>query len=154
MNVKQSLAYPLNLQRLSTEVIESRLATWTKRLRIPPEWLERSSSELSLGQRQLVCIARALVLQPQVLLLDEPTSALDEGNTHYLIKLLRQLAQNEGISMIMVNHQLDLVQEWADQVIVLNQGRIQAMKPSAQTNWEELRSSLKQTSEDQSQEAF
>lgn len=143
MAVGETLAYPLRLQQLSKAQIQQRLDAWLPRLRLPETWLERHEWQLSLGQRQLVSITRALAMQPQVLLLDEPTSALDAGRTAHLIEVLVKLAQEQQVAIVMVNHQLEIAQQFCQRVIYLRQGRLIADKPAAQVDWQEIRGDLR-----------
>ena len=75
-----------------------------RRLDLPESILESHARDLSVGQQQRVAIARALVLEPEVLLLDEPTSALDERSAAIILRLLVELNESSGITMIMVTH--------------------------------------------------
>ena len=136
MTVLDAIRYPLQLQQLSKSEIGQRLETWINRLKIPEEWLDRNEWQISLGQRQMVCLARALVMQPQILLLDEPTSALDKGKAHLVSNLLIQLAEESGTSIIMVNHQLDVIEHFAKRTIYLKQGKIIKDFFTSEADWE------------------
>lgn len=140
MTVAETLAYPLILQSFSQENINQRLSFWCHQLKIPEAWLDRTELQLSLGQRQLVAIARALMMQPSIILLDEPTSALDFGVASNLIEILINLAQEHNITIIMVNHQLNVVEDFSQRVIWLNQGEMYQDIPSNQINWLDIRS--------------
>lgn len=89
-------------------------------------WLFRDQlmSELSGGEQQLAAIARALVQQPELLLLDEPTSHLDITHQVQILNVLQQLNQEMGLSVLMVIHDLNLASEYCDRLILVNQGRI------------------------------
>lgn len=76
---------------------------------------------LNASMQQLVCIARALVQNPSILILDEPTSALTQGETENLMRILRQLKQN-GLSCIYISHKLDEVFDLSDRVIAMRDG--------------------------------
>ncbi len=143
MTVREALAYPLQLRGQPPSVIEQTVNHWRERLQIPSDWLERRETELSVGQRQLVAIARALTIQPQVLLLDEPTSALDLGRGEALLAVLRDLATNHAITILMANHQLDLAQDFCSHVVHLQHGHLVAQSPANQVDWAALRESLK-----------
>jgi iron complex transport system ATP-binding protein len=78
---------------------------------------------LSGGERQRVLLARALAQEPQLLLLDEPTSHLDLGHQRELVGLLRRLHRDRGMAIIVVSHDLNLVAELADRLLLLARGR-------------------------------
>lgn len=142
MTVGQALAYPLVLRGLSKQIIQERITHWTEQVHIPSEWLGRTEVQLSAGQRQLVAIARALVIQPKILLLDEPTSALDAGTASHLMQVLTQLSQTHQTTILMVNHQLELAQMFCTRLLHLRQGHLLANQRFPEINWVELRESL------------
>jgi D-methionine transport system ATP-binding protein len=139
MTVKDTLAYPLRLKKLPPEEIKNKIEYWTSLLKIPYQWFERTELELSLGQRQLIAITRALILEPLILLLDEPTSALDTGTA---TRLLEVLTNQTEMTMIMVNHQLDFAQDFANRVIYLQEGKILENIRASQLDWLGLKSRL------------
>jgi D-methionine transport system ATP-binding protein len=138
MTVDQAIAYPLQLQRLSSTQIEQRTQLWQKRLTVPEEWRSRQELELSVGQRQWVSLVRALAAQPQVLLLDEPTSALDSGRIEQLIHAIRQLEY----SIFIVSHQLSLIEKTCDRVLWLEQGRLRQDCSASEMDWQSVKASL------------
>jgi phosphate transport system ATP-binding protein len=92
--------------------------------------LKDSPFRLSGGQQQLLCLARALAVKPDVLLLDEPTSALDPGATESIEALIRQLVP--GLTVIIVTHNLAQANRIADATIFLNNGRLVEYGPTRQ----------------------
>ena len=86
----------------------------------------RSIMELSGGQRQLVFMAQALVKEPKILILDEPTSALDLHKQFDLLTLLKNLTQENDFTTLVTLHHLDLAAMFADEIIVLKEGRVYA----------------------------
>jgi polar amino acid transport system permease protein len=87
---------------------------------------------LSGGQRQRVGIARALAGRPRVLLLDEPTSALDPELVQEVLEVIRSLAVDEGLTMLIATHQLRFAREVADRVVFMADGVILEHGPAAQ----------------------
>ena len=85
--------------------------------------LHKSALGLSGGQQQRLCIARALAVEPEVLLMDEPTSALDPELTAEVLKVIRQLA-SEHMTMIIVTHEMQFAREVSDRIIFMEQGVI------------------------------
>ena len=152
MTVAEALAYPLVLQKQTPAIINQRVDYWREQLQIPDSWLDRNELQLSLGQRQQVAIARALILEPQILLLDEPTSALDMAVAHNLMETLSFQAQSRQMTIIMVNHQLNLVQQFANRIIWLNQGKIYQDTQSSSLDWQILEQKFKELSQQNGEE--
>ena len=152
MTVEEALNYPLQLQKLSMAQMRQKLDTWSNMLHIPQQWFNKTELELSLGQRQLVAIARGLIMQPQILLLDEPTSALDVGLAHHLLSVLEHLNQTQGLTIVMVNHQLELIKDFANRILYLVAGRLEVDTPATEMVWQRLRQRLLQEQKDQNQE--
>lgn len=94
--------------------------------------LVRKPAALSGGERQRVAIARALVLQPRLLLMDEPLSSLDAARKREILPYLERLRQDVAIPILYVSHSLDEVARLADDVLVLEQGRVAAHGPVAE----------------------
>ncbi|UUZ84588.1 amino acid ABC transporter ATP-binding protein [Paenibacillus sp. P26] len=84
---------------------------------------ERYPEQLSGGQQQRIAIARALAMQPKVMLFDEPTSALDPELVGEVLSVMKQLAK-EGMTMIVVTHEMNFARDVADRVVVMAEGRI------------------------------
>lgn len=95
----------------------------------PEDKLKRYPHELSGGQRQRVMIAMALALDPDILIADEPTTALDVTLQAQILDLLQSLQRSRQMAMILISHDLNLVRHYADQVIVMNKGRVEEQGP-------------------------
>lgn len=127
-SIYKNVAFPLKLTGgHSTSTIREKV---TEVLKLVGLWsqveqrLENSALELSGGQQQRLCIARAMILNPEVLLLDEPTSSLDHQAVATIEKLLLKL--KERCTLLMVSHDCLQVERIADQIIELEEGRIVA----------------------------
>src|SRR5438034_9564089 len=99
--------------------------------------LHRPIDQLSGGQRQRVFLARCLIQEPRVLLLDEPNTHLDLHHQVDLLKLLRQLAEEQKIAVILASHDINLSAAFADQLILLNNGAIAALGTPYKILWPE-----------------
>jgi ABC-type histidine transport system ATPase subunit len=95
------------------------------------EKLDAYPSQLSGGQQQRAAIARALAMEPKILLFDEPTSALDPELVGEVLKVMRDLAE-EGRTMLVVSHEMTFVREVSNKVIFLHEGRIEEKGPPAE----------------------
>jgi len=85
---------------------------------------ERGPSELSGGQQQRVAIASVLAMQPEVVVLDEPTSFLDPLSAKKIFEVIRNLNRKLGITVVLVEHRLDLTARYADHIIVMDEGKV------------------------------
>ena len=109
---------------ITREEKQHRVATLLSQVDLPVESALRYPHEFSGGQRQRICIARALAVQPKLIICDEPTSALDVSVQAQIIELLKNLQQQQGLSYLLITHNLGVVAEMADQVAVMYQGKI------------------------------
>ena len=113
--VRANLAYGL------AELADSTAAGALAAAGLPDSFLERESSALSVGQAQRVCIARALVRDPEVLLMDEPTSALDKGAAARIESTIEDLARR-GLTIVLVTHNLAQARHVASRGVLLSEG--------------------------------
>lgn len=90
---------------------------------LDPPLKSRDPQDLSVGQQQRVSVARALALDPEVLLMDEPTSSLDEAARRRVEDLTRELNEESGLTILLVSHDLSQVERVADRVVLLVEGR-------------------------------
>lgn len=103
-------------------------------------WLEKNTSEMSSGQKQMINLASVLLLNPKLLLLDEPTSQLDPVAAKQFLSVIEQLNQEFGITVILAEHRIEELYRIADRVIMLDEGRLEQMgapREVARRLWEE-----------------
>ncbi|MFC2162568.1 ABC transporter ATP-binding protein [Candidatus Altiarchaeota archaeon] len=114
-NVGNELAFGLENKRMSRKDIGEKIASISRELGIA-DLLGRRTQELSGGQKQKVVLASVLALEPPVLVLDEPTSQLDPDARHDLLELIGRLHREKGLTVLMVEHNLDDAARYADSV--------------------------------------
>jgi len=123
--VRRTLEAPLRLHGITTaSEIDERITEMLGRVGLRPDHAERYPHEFSGGQRQRIGIARALILEPKIIILDEPVSALDVSIRAQIINLLLELKETLGLSYIMISHDLGVVEHMSDTVAVMYLGRI------------------------------
>mgnify|MGYP003364992090 FL=1 len=116
------LEEPLQIHRIDQR--DQRINTILEKVGLNRAFRSRYPHQLSGGQRQRVAIARALILKPRVLLLDEPTSALDVSVQAEILNLLFDLQKEEGLTYLMVTHDLGVIAHLCQRVAVMKFGRI------------------------------
>lgn len=118
--------------RFTRERAERRCEEVFRIVELPANKLDSYPHQLSGGQRQRVVIALALLLQPELIIMDEPTTALDVVAQREIIALIRRLQRELGFAVLLITHDLSLLLEVADEVVVLYGGRIMESGPASE----------------------
>ncbi len=125
LTVRQTLSEPLRVHRLGTRrEIDTRIDRTLDEVGLPRTALDRYPHEFSGGQRQRIGIARALVLDPELIVADEPVSALDVSVQAQILQLMERLKQERRLSFVFVSHDLGVVRHFCDTVCVMYLGSI------------------------------
>ena len=103
---------------------KERVMDMLRRVGLGPEYADRKPSELSGGQRQRVGIAVALIQRPRFIIADEPVSALDVTIQAQILELLLNLRQELDLSYLFISHDLNVIRQMSDRVLIMNEGRI------------------------------
>jgi microcin C transport system ATP-binding protein len=133
LSVEQIIAEGLEVHapRLGESQRRDRVAATMRKVGLDPALMHRFPHEFSGGQRQRIAIARALILEPELIVLDEPTSALDVSIQAQIVELLRDLQRELRLAYVFISHDLRVVRALAHRVIVMRRGRIVEQGPAA-----------------------
>ncbi len=124
-DIRFILEEPLkNLTKMTKQEMDEKAVKMLQLVGLSEEYLTRLPSELSGGQRQRVCIAQALMLEPKLLIADEPVSALDVTIQAEVLKLMQKLHEELGLSILFISHDLRVVHQMCDRVLVMKDGCI------------------------------
>lgn len=121
--VKENIAFPLEIAKYSKEEIDDRCNELLKMVGLVDK-ANAYPSELSGGQKQRIGIARALALKPKVLLCDEATSALDPKTTDNILNLLKEINEDQKITIVIITHQMEVVQKICHRIAVMADGKV------------------------------
>lgn len=123
LTVQENIMYPMELCKVGKEEAFETSKILAKKAFVPEELLNKFPDRISGGERQRVAIARSLAMDRKLILADEPTGNLDEENTRGVVELLKNLAHEENRCVIIVTHDLEVMEE-ADEVYHMSKGHL------------------------------
>ena len=123
LSVEKDVAFGLENLGVPREEMHKRV-DWALKLTGIYDLRERAPHELSGGQQQRAAIASVLAMQPEVIVLDEPTSFLDPLGAKKIFEVIYELNRNTGITIVLVEHRLDLTAKYADHIVIMDDGKI------------------------------
>lgn len=124
MTLAELIAEPLRNMGVAAPEREVQVRKLLDAVGLSTRFMDRYPHEFSGGQCQRIGIARAMIMQPKVLICDEPVSALDVSIQAQIVNLLLELKQQMGISLVFISHDLSIVRHLCDRVLVLKQGKV------------------------------
>ena len=119
----RNIMFPMELAKVPKDQAEARARELLALVGLPDK-ADAYPAQLSGGQKQRIAIARALATDPKVLLCDEATSALDPNTTHAILELIRKINRELGITVVVITHQMSVVEEICNRVAILDQGTV------------------------------
>jgi energy-coupling factor transporter ATPase len=123
LSVEKDVAFGLENLGFSREEMRKRV-DWALNLTGIYDLRERSPHEMSGGQQQRVAIAAVLAMQPEIIVLDEPTSFLDPLSAEKIFEVIHEFNKKLGITVVLVEHRLDLTAKYADHIIIMDEGKV------------------------------
>ncbi len=123
LSVEKDVAFGLENLGVPREEMREKV-DWALQLTGIYDLRERAPYELSGGQQQRVAIASVLAMQPEVIVLDEPTSFLDPLSARKIFEVIHQLNENLDITVVLVEHRLDLTARYANHIVIMNEGKV------------------------------
>jgi ABC-type oligopeptide transport system ATPase subunit len=122
--IGQALAEAINPLRSNPKLHRDKISHWLSTIRLDPDVAERYPHEFSGGQRQRIAIARALAVEPRLIIADEITSALDLSVQAEILNLISRLRSELDLTMAFISHDLDVVHHVSDDIMVLFHGEV------------------------------
>jgi energy-coupling factor transporter ATPase len=123
LSIEKDVAFGLENLGVPREKIRERVE-WALKLTDINDLRERSPHEVSGGQQQRVAIAAVLAMQPEIIVLDEPTSFLDPLSAEKIFEVIHNLNKKLGLTVVLVEHRLDLTAKYADHIIIMDAGKV------------------------------
>ena len=123
LSIEKDVAFGLENLGMPREEMRERVE-WALNLTGIYDLSERSPHEVSGGQQQRVAIAAVLAMQPEIIVLDEPTSFLDPLSAEKIFEVIHDLNKKLGITVVLVEHRLDLTAKYADHIIIMDEGKV------------------------------